>query len=178
MKIFFFILILLSFTSCKPPSDMQRLFNEMEKEKSFFDPVELGSGGSTGNFIIKTRFDECGEWGGHFEKMKIYAVRKNKKIYLDYQRTEVDCNLEESSSVYSQDTIITKTIELSRANERAIVKYLESLVKSKITSRFPGHAGYYFEAEKSDSTFILKSYDARESSMKNYLKLVKKLNLD
>lgn len=157
---------------------MQRVMNEMDKEKTFFDPVELGSGGSMGNFIIKTRFDECGEWGGHFEKMKIYATPKNKRFYLDYQRTKVDCNLEESSSVYSQDTIITKTIELSRANEKAIVLYLESLVKSKITSRFPGHSGNYFEAEKSDSTFTLKLYDARKSSIKKYLKLLQKLNLD
>lgn len=151
---------------------------EMDKKKTFFDPVELGSGGSLGNFIIKTRFNECGEWGGHFEKMKIYATHKSKKFYLDYKKTKVDCNLAESGNVYSQDTIITKTIELNRANDKAIVNYLESLVKSKITSRFPGHSGNYFEAEKSDSTLTVKSYDSRKSSMENYLKLIKKLNLD
>jgi hypothetical protein len=178
MKIIHFIFIIILFTSCKSQTEFQKVMKEMQKEKSFFDPVELGSGGSKGNFIIKTRFSECGEWGGHFEKIKVYAKHKSKKFYLDYIQTEVDCNLEESSSIYSQDTIVTKTIELNRSKEKAILNYLEALVKSKVTSRFPGHSGNYFEVEKSDSTFTIKSYDSRKSSMENYLKLLRKLNLD
>jgi hypothetical protein len=100
MKIILFIFIIILFASCKSQTEFQKAVKEMQKEKTFFDPVELGSGGSKGSFIIRTRFSECGEWGGHFEKIKIYAKHKSKKFHLDYLKTEVDFNLEESSSTY------------------------------------------------------------------------------
>jgi hypothetical protein len=164
--------------SCKPTSDFDRAMKEMKKEKSFFDPVELGSGGGKGNFTIITQFDECGEWGGHNEGMKIYAKPKSKIFYLDYFRTSVDCNLQESSSTYFQDTVISKTIELNKVKEKVILKYLKSLVEAKVTSRFPGHSGNYFEAKKSDSTFYIQLIDGRKSTKGSYSKLLKKLDLN
>ena len=148
---------------------------EMEKKKTFFDSAELGAFGSNGDFVIKVRFDNCGEWGGHFEKMKLYAKPESKIFLLDYYKTTVDCNLEESSSAYSQDTVVFKNIELSKSNERAILKYLKSLAEAKVTSRFPGHSGNYYEAEKSDSTFTIKCYDQRRSTLKIYMKLLRNL---
>jgi hypothetical protein len=179
MRETFFIIILVSLLhSCKTPSTAERAMAEMKKEKTFFDPVELGSGGSNGNFIIKAYIDDCGEWGGHYEELKLYALRREKEIHLSYKKTNVDCNLQESDSTYSQDTIVSKTIKLNKANERAIVRFLNELTNLKITSRFPGHAGNEFEVIKSDSTFYMKLYDGRKASMKNYTKLLENLNLN
>jgi len=172
------IFAILLLTSCKSPSRTQRILKEMQKEKTFFDPVELGSGGSNGNFIIKAYIEDCGEWGGHYEQMKLYALHKEKNIFLAYKKTNVDCNRQESDSTYLQDTIVSKTIKLSKANEKAIVSFLSELTTLKITSRFPGHAGNQFEVIKSDSTFYIKLYDGRKASLKNYKKLLEKLDLN
>ena len=167
--------------SCKAPSKAQMIFKSHSKKefknRFFFDDLELGSGGSEGHFLINTRFSECGEWGGHLEEMKIIAKPSDSKFYLNYLKTEINCESYVEGKGFAIDTTVTKTIALSRKSKKAILNYLEKLAVAKITSRFPGYFGNIYEARKSDSTFVLQVYDSRKSTLKAYQRMLKKLNL-
>lgn len=178
MKTIYFLIAIVSLVSCKAPSEMEKIIRKNDKENTFFEPSELGSGGSNNYFLITARFSECGEFGGHDEGMKIYCKYRSKKFNLDYYKTQIACDSFDEKGNLKMDTIITKTIELDKKSEKAIVSYLQRLTKSKVISHFPGHAGNYFEARKSDSTFVIQVYDGRiAKSLKSYTKLVKDLKL-
>jgi hypothetical protein len=178
MRTIYPLLAILSLTSCKAPSEMEKILKNINRENTFFEPSELGSGGSKNYFLITAKFSECGEFGGHDEGMKIYCKYGSDKYKLDYFKTQIHCDSFDEKGNLKFDTIETKTIELNKQSEKAIVLYLQRLTKSKIISRFPGHAGNSFEARKSDSTFVIQLYDGRiAKSLKNYNKLVKDLKL-
>lgn len=178
MRNCYLLITILSLISCKAPSEMEKILNNTERENTFFEPIELGASGSNNYFLIKARFSECGEFGGHEEGMKIYCKNESKKFNLDYFKTQVKCESFDEKGILKADTITTKIIELNKKSQKAIVLYLQRLAKSKVISHFPGHAGNYFEARKSDSSFVIQVYDGKNAkSIKNYNKLIKDLSL-
>ena len=119
---------------------------------------------------LRSRFNECGEWGGHNEMFDIY--REEKVLYAEYTEDEIDCN-----KPYSVNKKIAKrkTIRLNKKKEKAIAEYLNSLLSYGLKMEYPTHAGTYYQAIMNDSTLILK-YHSSNSLWNEYKKLKKELN--
>jgi hypothetical protein len=76
-----FLCILIHLSSCEQNTKVI----EPKGEVAFFDPVELGATNQTSNLSIEATFDECGEWGGHKEKITVFE---------DSTMTELFCKLQ------------------------------------------------------------------------------------
>src|SRR5690606_10452650 len=146
---------------------------------NFFQPAELGAFGSKTRFIIYAYFDECGEWRGHEETFEIFS-KEDKKFYARYIRTKVDCQKvgEFYGTPEFQQPNIESEFKLTENNIIEINNYLSKLLKSKISERFPGHAGQTFGAMKSDSTLIINVYDSNKENLINYNTLLKSFNIE
>lgn len=148
-------------------------------EIMFFQPADLGAFGSDTRFIIYAYFDECGEWGGHEESFEIYS-KEDKNFYAKYKRTKVDC--EKIGELYGRpefhQPLMNTEFKLTESNIIAINNYLSNLLKSKISERFPGHAGQTFGAMKTDSTFIIDVFDSNNKNLNNYNTLLKSFNIE
>ena|SRR5690606_4404549 len=174
----FLVLFLIILNSCNEKKiDTE---NKIIKEEIiFFEPADLGAFGSDTRFIIYAHFDECGEWGGHEESFEIFS-KEDKNFYAKYLRTKVDC--EKLGELYGkpefQQPLLNKEFKLTESNIIAINNYLSNLLKSKISERFPGHAGQTFGAMKSDSTFIIDVYDSNKKNLNNYNTLLKSFNIE
>ena len=172
MKIFIFLSIFLyisiNLTSCK-----QKIKETEHKEEvAFFDPLELGATNHKNNLSIEARFDECGEWGGHKEIIKVFAD-SNKTIYANYQVFPFNCDsLDYYYTNQNLKPTIDKTIVFRDKEKKSVSDYLQRLTQSKTTERFPGHAGNIFTVVNSDSTLLIQVYDQNEATIKSYKTLV------
>lgn len=166
MKKVLYILIISVFTgSCRT--------SKKKPKANFMDEYQkriLGNVMGLNRLELSSSFDECGEWGGHNEKFDIY--REDKILYAKYTEDIVDCN-----NPYDKKRKIaeSKIIELNENHEKAIVKYLKSLVDNSLKMEIPFHAGTYYQAVMNDSTLVL-NYHNFGSSWKEYIKLKKELN--
>jgi hypothetical protein len=149
-----------------------------EYSKTFFDEADLGAFGSDTKLFLNAEFSECGEWGGHKEKMVIYA-KSDKEFYLSYQKYKVNCD---SIGAYYgtpnfQKLELEKTFKLNDINKKSISDYIQRMAKSKIEERHPGQAGNSFSVFKSDSTLLINVYDNKEYDLKSYNRLITELKL-
>lgn len=172
------VLFLIILNSCNEKILYDKI--EIREEKLiFFEPADLGAFGSDTRFIIYAHFDECGEWGGHEESFEIFS-KEDKKFYAKFIRTKVDC--EKLGELYGEPEFQQPNIEaefkLTESNIIEINNYLSKLLKSKISERFPGHAGQTFGAMKSDSTLIIDVYDSNKENLINYNTLLKSFNIE
>ena len=172
------VLFLIILNSCNEKILYDKI--EIREEKLiFFQPTDLGAFGSDTRFIIYAHFDECGEWGGHKESFEIFS-KEDKKFYAKFIRTKVDC--EKLGELYGKPEFQKSNIEaefkLTESNIIEINNYLSKLLKSKISERFPGHAGQTFGAMKSDSTLIIDVYDSNKENLINYNTLLKSFKIE
>jgi len=170
-KNIFLLVLFFLFLSCK---------KETEKVNDiFFHDTDLGSHGSKTRIFINSKFSECGEWGGHEEKMELYA-KEDKNFYLDYKRYKVNCD--DVPKLYGkpefQKLDTEKTILLDNTKKRAIIKYISDLTQAKVTEFHIGHSGQLFTIYKSDSTFIISVYSDNMKNIENYNNLQKALGIE
>nr|WP_315163850.1 hypothetical protein [uncultured Flavobacterium sp.] len=145
----------------------------------FFDPILLGATGVDANIKINSRFSECGEWGGHNEKIKIYSKERNYKDYfLDYEKTKIDCDKRDKNGKNIETVIVQKTIKLDDSGKKSITDYIKRMITSKVEERFPGHAGNSFSVINYDSTLVIKVYDLNSRNLKSYNNLLEELDLE
>jgi hypothetical protein len=175
MKVFLFNSMILCaltiLTSCKQKTKKA----EHKAEIAFFDPLELGATNRTSNLSIETRFDECGEWGGHKEKIIVFADSA-MSIYANYQVFPFNCDsLDYYYTNQNLKPTINKKLVLSDQGKKSVSDYIQRLTQSKIAERFPGHAGNMFSVVNSDSTLNIQVYDRNEASVKSYKRLVTEL---
>ncbi len=174
-----FGLILIFLFACNSStSDDKKVDNEKGQKNTFFDEVDLGAFGSDTKLFLNARFSECGEWGGHEEKMIVFA-KSDKEFYLNYQKFKVNCDSigDYYGTPEFQKLELQKTIKLNQDNKKSISEYIERMAKSKIEERFPGHAGNSFSVVKSDSSLIINVYDSKQYDFESYNKLLMELNL-
>ncbi len=157
--------------------NQHKVDNEEEKHEpsAFFDPIELGSINQTSNLKIEARFDECGEWGGHKEEIIISADKK-ENIYATYNIYPFNCD--SLDFYYGKRDIIpanSKKILLTDKTKKSIVEYIHRLIKSKISERFPGHAGNSFSIVNTDSSLNIHVYDNKELDITSFRQLVMEL---
>ena len=104
--------------------------------------------------FFKSRFMECGEWGGHLELSKIYV--RGEDFYITYQKYTVDCHsLKENDGDPSQTLVRTITKRLLNKDKLLIRRYHHQLIDAKLREPAPMHAGCIFEIYKLDKSINL-----------------------
>ena len=123
---------------------------------------------------IKSRFMECGEWGGHLELSKVYL--KGNEFYINYQQYSADCNsIKENNGEPIQTLIKNITEILSDKDKLLIRRYFHQLIDAKFREPTPMHAGYIFEISKTDKTINLSVYTWGVTTRNEYLEFVRQL---
>ena len=172
-----FLFFLLVIVSCSKKKEVKQI-QLKGKSIEFFDPITLGATGVDSNLKINAFFSECGEWGGHSENMKIFAKEGNYKSYfLNYIKSNIDCDKRDSKGRNIEAIVINKTIKLTDSNKKSIIEYMKRMIESKVEERFPGNAGNSFSIINSDSTLVLKVYDYNSKNLISYNQLLKELRL-
>ncbi|OUL60448.1 hypothetical protein [Flavobacterium sp. AJR] len=171
--VLFFLLIALS---CGKKQDTK--IQEKDNVIVFFDPITLGASGVDAGVKINARFSECGEWGGRYEEIKIFTKERNFKDYfLNYTKTNIDCDKRDSKGQNIETIVTQKTIRLTDSNKKSIIEYMKRMIESKVEERFPGHAGDSFSIMNSDSTFVIEVYDYNSKNLNSYNQLLAELKL-
>jgi hypothetical protein len=170
-------LVLLFFTACTSKKNLEKTTKTNDKVNAFFE--DLNYHNSDEKLILSALFDECGEWGGHFEKIVIYG-KGGKDLYLDYQKYKVFCDsIDKNTKCPIQLMASERTLKLNKNHKKAIFDYIQRMIKSKIEESFPsGHSGRSFSVVKSDSTLVIKVYDHKSFDFESYNKLLRELNLE
>jgi len=136
----------------------------------FFSPDNFLSD----TLFIKSRFMECGEWGGHLELSKVY-VRDND-FYITYQKYSADCNsIKENNGEPIQTLVKTITKILLDKDKLLIRRYFHQLIDSKFREPSAMHAGYIFEISKADKSINLSIYTWGVTTRNEYLEFVRHL---
>ncbi|SDY21917.1 hypothetical protein SAMN05444397_10176 [Flavobacterium aquidurense] len=177
MRNVIYLILLITVFSC---SKKQELPNDENNINStvFFDPILLGATGINASLKINSRFSECGEWGGHNEKIKVYSKERNYKDYfLDYEKTKIDCDKRDKNGENIETVIFQKTIKLDDSGKKSITDYIKRMITSKVEERFPGNAGNSFTVINCDSTLVIKVYDSNSRNLKSYTTLLEELDL-
>ncbi|MGI4866248.1 MAG: hypothetical protein ACRYFZ_20145 [Janthinobacterium lividum] len=166
----FLILITEFCFACKEQNEIQ-----LEQNETTLNIDELGSYDKPGNILISTTFDECGEWGGHSEKIKIYTD-SNRTAYAKYVVYPFKCD--SSEYYYNIKNLKPKfdtTIVLNKQKQKAITAYISRLAQAKMAERFPGNAGQTFSASKPDSSLVIRVYDSNQKNDDSYKQLLSEL---
>ena len=123
---------------------------------------------------IKTRFTECGEWGGHLELSRIFL--KGHQFYIIYQNYSSDCSsIKENNGEPIQTLIKTKSKRLNENDEQLIRQYLHQTLDAKLKEQFPGQVGYIFKVYNTDNSINLSVYTWGAKIKDQYIQLIKKL---
>ena len=116
-----------------------------------------------GYLKLTADYDECGEWGGHHEEIKI--VRAEKKLFAKITKDSVDCK-----NLTSRKIIEKKRVALNENHKKAISDYLHELLNKSLEEQIPYHAGQWYSAETIDSTLVLNYHEAK-NNWKGFMKL-------
>ncbi|MPQ49314.1 hypothetical protein GCQ56_20160 [Marinifilum sp. N1E240] len=161
--------------------------NEKDNKIDFFPDDISGFQEERLVFEIKAGFSECGEWGGHKEKMFITA-RKDKEFYLKYELWCANCDslIEHNDSLGTytaplMNLVDSSTIRLNNKHKEAVRKFTQDLVEAKFREIFPGHAGNSFEAYKyrgyGGTSLKIQVYGFDPRILSDYIALLKTLKL-
>ena len=175
-------LVLVSLTlllACNSPIKPEpKNANPNEQADISLKKKDLFAFGLETKLFLNAYFSECGEWGGHQEKMLIYI--KGEVFYLNYREFEVDCKqaMFKNNRDSGQTLVFKKTLKLSDMMKTSVRDYINRLEKSKKDDEFPGHAGNTFNASKSDSTLSIAVYDMKQYDLDSYSQLKRELKLN
>ncbi|MCJ8153565.1 hypothetical protein MKJ01_07280 [Chryseobacterium sp. SSA4.19] len=130
----------------------------------------------TDTLSINSRFDECGEWGGHKEYIKIYS--SDKKEILKYTKYKVNCGNTNHVGQIIQTKDFSKTIVLSKAQNKAVMYYMNNLLQLKFITQSFGNSGNSFSIKRSDGSLHISHYGSSRLLLNNYNALMNALDFD
>lgn len=116
--------------------------------------------------ILTARFSECGEFGGHNEKIIFYCNYK-REYFVRFTKDSIDieCPIDfEEKAIIVKDTMLTITPQ----KEKLVLKYLNKLYKRSITNKPIFDAADCFNAKS--RKFVLRN-DEKPNSWKEFRKL-------
>lgn len=135
---------------------MLGLWSCEEKKPTFFDGGVFFTQGHHQNLAltIETHFNECGEWGGNEEEIKVYS-RRDKSLYLEYKKYYRNCDR------ISEDDELTlqthKKIEINDQHKQLILEYIQALVEAKSREEINGErSGKYFSVKNEDESLKIE----------------------
>jgi hypothetical protein len=108
--------------------------------------------GRTDTLTLFAQYSECGEWGGHQESLRIYRG-DDDELWTIYQRdTITTC---QGPIRNNRRVLITRTLKLTKDNQRAIIRYMHDLLDRSLEAETPSHAGEHFSVRRNDSKFVI-----------------------
>ncbi|EJL68098.1 hypothetical protein [Chryseobacterium populi] len=147
--------------------------NESTKKNSNVDYSFDNILGYQDTLFIKSRFADCGEWGGHNELIKIYSFEN--KMKLTYTTYKIDCGVRDKSGSITQVENSIKNKFLSHDDKSSLMKYINNLMKYKFIRNEFGNSGNTFSIEDSKGQLKLSQYGNNGSLLTNYNDLMKNL---
>ena len=140
MKIF--ILFLLILTGCSSKKESHKNFERALNYSGEKNPLAFLY--QTDTLKLTATFSECGEFGGHNEKIQIFGnYKKEYFARITKDSIDLDCpNDFEAKAVIVQDTIV----RIDNSKEKKILKYLNLLYKRSIEGKAISHSNDYFRA--------------------------------
>jgi len=174
------ILILLAFNCCTPKT------KKTDKEIAFFPSEFTGHKEEILILEISAKFAECGEWGGHEEKMFIY-LRKDNNFYLKYKLWCADCDslieykdeIGEYAAPYKY-IVDSCQFKLNKNHKNAIYIFAQDLITAKFSEGIPGHGNNDFNFIKYDyygESIKINAHSLDPKILVDYVDLLKSLNL-
>ena len=153
------------------------LFSCKQKENKQIDPNQTFFELSLNEKLkFESSFSECGEWGGHNESIIIYS-KGESVFYIDYMKTQVDCNKRDENGHPIQTPKIEKTIKINEENKKSLFDYIKRMAISKTEESFSGNYGNTFIVSKSDGSLFIKVYDNNKYNVTSYNTLLGELKL-
>ncbi|WP_265129399.1 hypothetical protein [Chryseobacterium oranimense] len=171
MKFLPLIFLLIFFISCSKKENLGK-GNSGQPEYSF---KNIFSFDNEDTIFIKSRFTDCGEWGGHNELIKVY--RSKRKMELTYIKYKVNCGKMDSSGSLIQIKDTTRHFILSDSQQLSLMNYFNNLMKSKFIDKEYGNSGNSFLIEDSKEQLRFSQYGNNTLFLNNYNTLMQSLGL-
>lgn len=159
MKNYFLVLLLTLILSCSKSSNIKYSFDNI---LSYEDTV-----------LIKSKFADCGEWGGHDEIIKIYS--ENKLTKLVYTKYKVNCGVRDDKGSIVQNEEVRKKIVLSTSQKVGLMNYINNLMHYNFMENEFGNSGNSFSVEDSENQLKISHYGSSSILMENYDDLMQTL---
>ncbi|WP_312173852.1 hypothetical protein [Chryseobacterium sp.] len=159
MKNYFLVLLLTLILSCSKSSNIKYSFDNI---LSYQDTV-----------LIKSKFADCGEWGGHDEIIKIYS--ENKLTKLVYTKYKVNCGVRDDKGSIVQNEEVRKKIVLSTSQKVGLMNYINNLMHYNFMENEFGNSGNSFSVEDSENQLKISHYGSSSILMENYDDLMQTL---
>ena len=112
---------------------------------------------------LTARFCECGEFGGHKEKIKVFSNYKSE-YFVKYIKDSIDINCPndfDKNAVIIKDTLF----KIDVYKQKQIVKYLDKLYKKTVNNYSLSSSNEYFEASTKHN--VLKLFTAEPENKWN-----------
>jgi hypothetical protein len=170
MKTLYSICLLL-FISCTNKENSAKI-NSGQSKYSF---ENIFSYNNEDTLFIKSRFSDCGEWGGHEELIKVYHLER--KIKLTYIKYKVNCGNRDSLGSIIQTKNTTHNFSLSNSQQLSLMNYFNNLMKLKFIDKEYGNSGNSFLVEDSKGQLKFSQYGNNIQLLNNYNTLMKSLGL-
>jgi hypothetical protein len=137
---------------------------------NFFNPENfLGD-----TLFIKSRFMECGEWGGHLELLKVYL--KKNEFHITYKKFSADCNTIKDNNGEPRQTLVKSLNKILLDKDKQLVRqYFHELLEAKFREPTPMHAAYVFEIKNADKSIYLFVYTWGSKTKDEYVRFIKQL---
>lgn len=186
------LFIITIFISCNNETNTK---NDTQKERT--DEIFLypcGNSQEPLNFIsyqdtfkIFMEYPDCGEWGGHQEKIFVYK-NFNSEYFARIIIDSVNCDIINDGyySFINPDSrnIFIDTLKMINIKEQKMINlFIEYMVNRYLITNYGDHSGVIFNLLNTDSTFFLHSYrssyctDSYYSLMRNNIFGVDKLKI-
>lgn len=126
---------------------------------SLYQSYNYGQYNSMGELNMRVKFCDCGEFGGHEEKIKIWTEDDSKHFAI-YEVYPFKCD---SLRFYSRkEPIYTKKLELLSKEKRIVIDCLQWLMYSKAYERSFDGCATSINITNKDSSLVMRVY-ANES---------------
>jgi hypothetical protein len=140
------------------------------ESKNFFDSNNFYAD----TLYIKSRFMECGEWGGHLEISKVYLTETD--FYLNYQKFDVDCNSVNENNLTPNQKLAKNVFKKLLTKDKKLIRlYMHQILDAKFREPITMQAGNIFEVVKSDNSINIRVYTLDVTTKNEYLEFIKNL---
>ena len=142
--------------------------------------IDLNSEESQKPFLeLNISYKECGEWGGHKEKLTLFSIKNNIKIV--YKRFCIDCSKIQNGDKDFEKLTDSIEVNINNRESKRIVDLTCSLLKNKYVETFPDRHGIYYHLIKYKNSggegFEIKGSTKNENILKEYNKIKSQLGL-